>query len=154
MNSTSSRLKAFSEYLNRSWPALQPFFESDKTGSLKCDWLQANWELLMEEDGQFLEVYGEGADCCGENSRVLFPEQVSTHRVVCVPEDGGDSVFDHLGSSYKSLRGGVIVFEYLVALKDKGYYSEEPPFNFVLAEQNGTEILLELSQIEFKIVEI
>ena len=64
--------------LETYWGSLQKLSKHDPTGSLKDDWMQANWELIVEgllSDGRLvLEPYGEGADCNGASSRVLYPD--------------------------------------------------------------------------------
>jgi len=49
--------------------------------NLLADWLQANWEIIVESRLQemqlipsLLDVYGDGADCNGASSRVSLPD--------------------------------------------------------------------------------
>jgi hypothetical protein len=61
---------------------------SDIFEELINDFYQANWEILVESvicspGKEFLEIYGEGADCNSDSSRVSFPQKVATHQIVC-----------------------------------------------------------------------
>jgi hypothetical protein len=53
--------------------------KNDTTGSFLDDWMQANWERIVEASilpdlRVVLEPYGEGADCNIRSSRVWNPE--------------------------------------------------------------------------------
>ncbi len=57
-------------------------------GGIRDDFLQANWEILVEmliciPGEEFLEPYGNGADCNGDSSRVSLPDKITTHRIQC-----------------------------------------------------------------------
>ncbi|MCA9680303.1 MAG: hypothetical protein KC464_35065, partial [Myxococcales bacterium] len=62
-------VRAFAATLATSWERLEAIARRTSTGSYLADWAQANWEMIVEgvlppgED--FLEVYGDGADCNG-----------------------------------------------------------------------------------------
>lgn len=65
--------------------------DSDYLDGLQNDYLQANWEIIVEslicEPGiEFLQVYGEGADCNEISSRVCFPEKLATHIIKVKPK--------------------------------------------------------------------
>ena len=45
-------LPRFATFLAGCWEDLLPFFENDTTGSLQIDWLQGNWELLVEAQAE------------------------------------------------------------------------------------------------------
>jgi hypothetical protein len=74
---------AFRELLVTSWPIVKRACPEDKTGSFLDDWLQANWERVVEACLQpsmdvVLEVYGSGADCSISSSRVWQPQRLPT----------------------------------------------------------------------------
>jgi hypothetical protein len=55
---------------------------------IRNDFFQANWEILVESiicipGKEYLEVYGEGADCNENSSRVSFPHKMATHYISC-----------------------------------------------------------------------
>lgn len=75
----SGPVNAFRQAIVAAWPFIQPLTVADQTGSMLDDWLQANWECLVEGSidpalGIVLEPYGNGADCNGGSSRVWRPE--------------------------------------------------------------------------------
>ncbi len=91
-------LKRFSSFLATSWEEVSLLSAADSTGSFTIDWLQANWEILVEGllgQGIVLEPYGDGADCNGASSRVLYPDRLPTHQIICKPLQGSQ-IFDAL----------------------------------------------------------
>ena len=144
-------VRRFREFLNSSWAAVSASeMEQDVFG----DWLQANWEILVEwrvcDSGrQFLEVYGEGADCNDPSSRVWLPDARATHRIVCVPKQNR-SVVDRL--SGKEVSAEQLLLDRFVSW-DGHQYAEEPPFEFVLVEQHsaGKELLLHHEEVDFEV---
>lgn len=65
-------IKNFADFLNSSWLIVYPLLvERSYTSNEESinDWLQANWELLVERKvlniNEYLEVYGDGADYHG-----------------------------------------------------------------------------------------
>lgn len=153
--SLRSLLEKFSSLLVHSWENLSLLSESDQTGSLTIDWLQANWELLVEGlvgQGIFLEIYGEGADCIGASSRVLYPDRLPTHQIICKPLQGSQ-IYDVLND--QQLDGSTdIIFDRFVSLGDDGWYYELPPFDKILANYNGEDAVLDFSEIDFQLKKI
>lgn len=146
-------IRIFSTFLNRSWEIIIPLL-SDRSyttlESSKSDWLQSNWEILVERKvlqlNEYLEVYGDGADFNGESSRITDIESVSTHSVKVSVNNGKDLLnnLDVECSEY--------AFERLVGFKD-GFYTDMPPFNFVLVrdENFGVERIFLLEKIKFEL---
>jgi hypothetical protein len=114
------------------------------------DWKQANWELIVEgglgsSPSITLVPYGEGAEFYGSSSRILRPEAVPTHAVRGRP----------VSNAVEALSGQLAVFptdglvvESFVTMRD-GWYYEEPPFDFVLFIEDGSERVLSLEAAEF-----
>ena len=138
-------LDRFACFLDASWPTMQPAFNDDKTSTLKIDWLQANWELIVEggllPKRVTLHPYGDGADCNGASSRVLYPERAETHRIVLEAKHG-HPLFDYLGKSKIDTTHKAIVFDRFVSVRADGWYYECPPFTHILAEDNEARILI------------
>jgi len=98
-NTLNDIILGFSKFLSVSWGAIHEttsmLEHGDKNG-LVSDWMQANWEILVETplrellgfENAFLEPYGEGADCNNNSSRVWLPEVSATHRIICHSRDG------------------------------------------------------------------
>jgi hypothetical protein len=88
---TNEALNNFRNFLISSWSAYMAcnsHLSNTEIEDRDGDWLQANWEILVEasitEPGEYLWFYGDGgADCNGMSSRVWLPAAIPTHRVVC-----------------------------------------------------------------------
>ena len=149
-------LKNYSRLLDSSWDIIEQTSAKDLTGSFKNDWLQANWELLVEgmlgDSEKVLEIYGDGADCNGASSRILFPERMPTHKIVCMPIMGG-GVHDALSRKELNLSKGDIAFDRFVTMGSDGWYYEKPKFDYVLADHNGKEVVLRFEELEFELKE-
>lgn len=150
MSSLKVALSRFTTLINSCWGSLSSIIESDRTGSFLEDWLQANWELIVEgslyDKGVVLEPYGEGADCNGGSSRVFYPDRDPTHRLVCVSRKN-DGVFDSLNQKEVFLDGGA-VFDRFVSIGDDGWYYEVPPFDKILSEFDGEAVVIGFDDID------
>jgi len=150
-------LGGYSTLLISSWGTIELASKHDQTDSLKIDWLQANWEILVEGmlgDWKItLEVYGEGADCNGASSRVLYPERLPTHKIVCVPIKGG-RVHDVLNNQDLDLSISDIVFDQFVSMGDDGWYYEKPNFDYVLADYDDGQVVINFEKTDFKLKKI
>lgn len=154
MISLKDVLKKFSKLLICYWDELSTLSKNDPSGSLKTDWLQANWELIVEgalyEEGIILEPYGDGADCNEASSRVLYPTRLPTHTLICRPLND-EPVYDILNNNELDVSQGEILFDRFVCLAEDGWYYESPPFDKVLAECGGKEVVLDFNSIDFQI---
>lgn len=150
-------LQNYSQFLSVNWKQIDALEQLDSTGSFKMDWMQANWELLVEGHLKCretnLEVYGEGADCNPKSSRVLYPERLPTHKITCFPLKGRQ-IKDLLNKEDCNLEIGEIIFDRFVTFKDDGWFYETPNFQHVLAEQNGKQVVLDFSELEFELKKI
>ncbi|PIE47462.1 MAG: hypothetical protein CSA42_03415 [Gammaproteobacteria bacterium] len=154
MNNLKEKLTSFSNMLSCVWGNLSFFIDTDSTGSLKMDWLQANWELLIESqcgENVFLEVYGDGADCNGSSSRVLYPNKLPTHKIICKSET--TNIHDVLNDIYLN-DVDEFVFDRFVSIGNDGWYYESPPFDKVLIFQKGVERVIEFNKLEFLVQRI
>lgn len=148
-------IRGFSDFLNLCWRRVLPLLE-DRTyttneGSIN-DWLQANWELLVERKvlplNEYLEIYGEGSDYYGESSRITDVQSMPCYsiRVISCCSD----LVDLLN---KAEIGNVnLIFDRLVGFEN-GFYIDNPPFNYVLVqdESSGNEMVLPLEKIRFEL---
>lgn len=123
MTEVDTVARKFSHFLNSSWESCEDFIDTNSFHSLRIDWLQANWEILVEgaffESGVALEVYGEGADCNGASSRVLYPERLPSHRLVCHPAQG-ITVIDFLECIEINAADFPLIFDRFVSLTNGG----------------------------------
>lgn len=82
----TSDILNFSLFLDKTWKMVQLFIDEDDINNYYEDWLQANWEILVEakicKPNEFLQLYCNGADCYGEYSRVTYFDKVPTQKVI------------------------------------------------------------------------
>lgn len=120
------------------------------------DWLQFNWEILVESQvckkgTEFLEVYGDGADCNASSSRVWLPEALPTHRVLVILEK--DSANLLTGRIIANNNNEPIVFDRFVSW-DGEHYGYDGPLNSLLADKSGEELLLPIEHTKFSVCRI
>ncbi|NQY34800.1 MAG: hypothetical protein HRT37_07525 [Alteromonadaceae bacterium] len=111
----------------------------DDIQELLDDWLQANWEVIVESrlryfkliDG-FIDIYGVGADCNGSSSRVSLPDKSPISAIQIKP--------NYILHSFGTL--------------SNGFFVQEPPFDYVKGENANTDdLILPLHQVTFCIGE-
>lgn len=148
----------FRDLICRGWPALLMAQKNDKTGSLKDDWLQASWELfvegaLLQSSKHALVPYGDGADCNGASSRVLYPSRLPSHQIICVPKDNAN-FFNALDDKEIDFCMGPVIFDRFVSVEKCGWHAEKPPFDMVLAIHLNQEVLFKHSEVEYLLEEV
>lgn len=149
-------IKIFVDFLNSSWTIVyQLLLNRDYTSNEDSinDWLQANWELLVERKvlkvNEYLEVYGEGADYNGISSRITDSEALPNFKVI-VKTKNGNSIFDVLNN--EQVRFENVTFNKIVGFKS-GFYTLEPEFKYVLITDDNLELerVVAISDIEFEL---
>ena len=125
-------LEDFRQFILLNFEKMNELLSED----LLADWLQANWEIIVESRLQeaeivsgLIDIYGEGADCNGSSSRVSLPES----QPQCAVHVKQDFVLHSFGT-----------------LKN-GFFVQSPPFNYIKAENSKSEIILKLSEAQFTI---
>ena len=150
-----SILENFRDFLISSWnniERLEGFNEdSDFISDLLNDFLQSNWEILVEslicEPGEeFLEVYGDGADCNGASSRICFPDKAATHRIECIGKSSLQ-VIDKLNGV--RIKPEDCIFHSFVTYS-KGKYYQGIPFNGILLEHEKGISVVDINDIFFR----
>ncbi len=149
-------LVVFREALMSSWDRVQQLaltIPGRGAEEFLSDWAQATWEMLVEaavssEAPVYLEPYGEGADCNDIGSRVWHPGVSSTHSIRCVPVDGNTFQDALTGRTLLAPSGGLVLDQF-VTLTENGWYRPGPPFDYVLALQDNTELVLPLDRVKF-----
>jgi hypothetical protein len=103
---------------------------------LLADWLQANWEIIVESKLQeanlipgLLDVYGDGADCNGSSSRVSLPKMSPSCAV-------------HVQKGYVLHSFGTL---------QNDFFIQSPPFDYVKGENSKAEIIVKLNDAQFEI---
>lgn len=155
INETVAR---FVNYLRSSWPVIEEIGSLDTTGSFKNDSMQAMWELAVEgqlksqiSDLQFLVPYGDGADANGASSRILEPAGLPTHCVNCVPK-AGESTYDVLNAMDVAFPSDGMACDRFVTLGDDGWYYEKAPFDMILVDDGGGEMVFRVCDLDMIIV--
>lgn len=145
-------IENFAILLRENWEVLSRIAVDDDTGSFIADWCQSNWELVVEGSlgpNVALEVYGDGADCNPQSSRVLFPEKLPTHRILCFVESG-TTVFDFSSKTYVGAPESGFVFDRIGSIDDEWFY-EKPPFDKVQCTFSNIEYWLDLGLVRFEL---
>ncbi len=146
-------INTFRSVLSCSWPHIMKLVERDKTDEFLIDWLQANWEMIVEASippkfSPRLEHYGEGADCNGNSCRVWEPAAVANYQVICIPKDNY-AIVDVI--SGKKVEGKLILDEFCT-IKDDLYICA-PPFDYanirVTDKSMPNPCIIDINSIEF-----
>ena len=145
----------FRNFIATNWDYIISLDKQDESDALLSDWLQGNWEMLVERHLPtpiMLEVYGDGADN-GKSSRIDCPEASPTHMVICAPKKGS-VVYDYLNNVQVSSETNIVVFDRFVSIRSDGWYFEEPPFDKVLcfnfSDASRREMVLSIDSVIFQ----
>ncbi len=153
---TDNAIRIFSHFLNSSWTIVnQLLIDRDYTSNedVLNDWLQSNWELLVERKilklNDYLEVYGDGADFNGASSRITDPNAVANFKINVISKNN-KPVHDVLNDEEVALVN--TDFNKLIGFKNS-FYVMEPDFNFVLLDDKNTntERVVRLNDIKFEL---
>ena len=147
-------VRNFQQFLEASWQSVENALSLTGGGEdLPWDWLQANWEILVEaviypDSTSFLELYGIGAECNGASSRVWKPDAAATHRICCVPKDGSEVTDLVTGKSIEPQDLDFFGF----GNPDIERLILHPPFNVVvLNDTEGIDFIVCLEDVRFEI---
>lgn len=83
----TSHILNFRNFLNSSWPwldALMEVHDWDEDGDFTLDWLQVNWEFLVER-----ELLGKDKHLLplGWNNRITYSDRRAKYKIVCKFQD-------------------------------------------------------------------
>ena len=151
-------VRYFAKFLNESWATVIPLLEDRSyttNESSIADWLQSNWEILVERKvlklNEYLDVYGEGADFNGASSRITDASALPNYAIK-VNSRFGKKIPDLLNDEQVLITDSD--FLELVSFKD-GFYQKEPQFEFVLLEDDiGVERVVPIEEVKFELQEI
>lgn len=139
-----------------SWDHILKLNEHDVTGEFLINWMQANWEMIVEasippQHGVYLEHYGIGADCNGNSCRVWYPEAVSNFQAICVPKSKTKVI--EVISGQELFEKDEYVFDEFCTIKDN-WFEQSPPFDHVKIQTKGTSLpepcIISLDTISFE----
>ena len=143
----------FRDFISRNWFYISNLDRFDESDSLRIDWLQVNWEMLVERQVAnskiILEPYGDGADN-GKSSRIQDIHKIPNHIIRCISKKNS-LILDSLNDVEIDLQAQILAFDRFATLKDNGWYYEEPPFDKVLCFLNEKEVIIDVQDIEFRL---
>jgi hypothetical protein len=146
-------IRIFSDFLNSSWGIVIPLlFDRSYTSneSSISDWLQTNWEILVERKvlqlNEYLEFYGDGADYYGKSCRMTDIDAIPIFSIKVILDK--IEIDDLLNK--ETLINTNFAFNKLVGFQN-GFYINAPPFNYVLVQDEdiGIDRVLPLESIKF-----
>lgn len=149
-------IRIFAKFLDVNWELVNLLFtgsDNEEYSSISIDdWIQCNWELLVERKilskDEYLEIYGEGADFYGEYSRITDVKSVETHSVKVLVDEAIDIL------NGEKIKNEIFNFEQLVGFKNK-FYVIEPPFLYILAKDDDDfERVFSLEDVKLEIIRI
>jgi hypothetical protein len=151
----------YQEFLNNAWSFIEKLKKIDDPNLeyFDEDWLQSNWEIMVEniicEPGnEYLEVYGPGADCNGDSSRVFLPNATATHRICCRPL-GGKQIIDLISKKEVNILN--FTWDQFVSWDGTWYYTSSP-FEYALLQnldsKKDQEIVVKSNEVVFEIEKI
>jgi hypothetical protein len=152
-------IRTFTGFLNSSWDIVyQLLLNRDYTTNESSinDWLQANWELLVERKvlkvNEYLEVYGDEADFNGDSSRITDPEALPNFRVI-VKIKNDNPILDVLNN--EQVRFENATFDKIVGFEN-GFYTIGKKFEYVLIIDpvSGLERVVAIDDVEFGLKEL
>ena len=146
------------------YPDTSPHFKPLEVGETLGDWLQMQWEYLVEGmlrwtgqlDG-YLESYGDGTDS-GFGCRYYDNDAEITHRVCVLPREG-TSLPELIGGKAIPFPENGLPFDRFVTFSG-GWYDSRPPLDHVLVSELPTELesdydfVFRLEDVRFALVEI
>lgn len=147
-------IERFRQLLQAGWGVISQQFDLDE--DLKHDWLQVNWELIVEgaltdrRRSVRLLSYGDGAE--GISDRIFLSGMSATHEVKCFAKTGLP-LKDHLNETTLSIPDEGFTFYRFVSLNKSGWYVETPPFDMVQVHEL-TDSVLRYEDLRFELSEI
>ena len=160
MDVLDKSVDAFLGLLRTSWSGVRATLVESAgwDESVMSDWMQANWEMIVEaalsrNGAVALVVYGDGADCNAGSSRVWKPSALPTHAVACRPARA--TAKDQLtGDDVRFPANGLPLSEFVTMADGSGWYRACPPFDCVLLDAGGEEVVVELSELRFALLTV
>lgn len=153
MENVNLGVRLFAKFIEDNWRCVEDLLKlSGNKTSILSDWMQSNWEILVENllchTNEYLDIYGDGADCNEKSSRVFMPTALPTHEIYCQGKEPDKKIKDFLSQE-------------LIEIKDKTFnrfiswdgkrYSDAPPLKYVLLENDDDEFIVALEDVKFNI---
>ncbi|ABX49202.1 hypothetical protein Sbal195_2032 [Shewanella baltica OS195] len=145
-----SLLIKYQSFINSAWDIV---FADINDNDLQDDWLEANWELIVESQLQAgdkrvnISRYGSGAS--GNSDRIFIENAPVTHDVKCFPS-GSDSLYDLIDRVEVDVPENGFTFRRFVTV-DNDWYYQQAPFNLVQVCELENAVFI-LDQLKFKLL--
>jgi hypothetical protein len=143
----------YQNFLTASWEIAFPDSElTDFKDDLKDDWLEANWELIVESHFNMgnervnLSRYGAGA--AGKFDRVFIENAQETHEVKCF-SNKNNVLFDVVDGVNIAVPAEGFTFRRFVTIKN-GWYFQETPFDMIQINELD-DAVFSVGQIDFRL---
>ncbi|MBS4042942.1 MAG: hypothetical protein KGZ59_03925 [Chitinophagaceae bacterium] len=147
-------VKNFRLFILSSWDSFLLFNEPESTRRFEentDNWLQANWEVLVEAKltgvNEFLEAYGNGADCNSSSSRICYADKLPTHRIKCANTTIRDIIKN------KKIVIENMYFDRFISIENK-YPIVVPPFDYVLLTSDDDTAIVSVNEVIFELEKI
>ena len=156
MTIVNQQIEQFRQFLIAAWPSLDNLMENhdwDDDGNFLDQWVQVNWEFLVErellEPNQFLSTF----EFVFFGSRLTHPNAKATHAVICKPKEGRFLIDD---KTNKPIPDGLKLIFQGLRKKIETAYGLYPPFNFVrlIALENKSIFNVSIHEIDFHLEQI
>jgi hypothetical protein len=138
-------------FLNNSLPFYRRCtFEAKQSEDILYDWLQANWEMVIESalfygSNRFLPIYGQGADLAAGSSRVSNPKAIATDKIYCTSRE---LVFDYISKTNIDVEQ--LEFEEFVSWDGDGdWYSINNTLDHILLSDDDDEYVVLIKKVRF-----
>jgi hypothetical protein len=159
MTKLAKALNAFQKLLDVMWEDVQELDSTVTHGSYALDWIQGNWENIVESaityqseyggEQVFLVVYGEGADFYAGSSRILEPSASATHAVCCRPKTG-EVLYNAVTRERIECPPEGLPVDRFVSFAN-GWYFHAPPFDHLLLQPASADVVVDLTTVEFSL---
>ena len=159
MNAITKTVQKFHEFLVKSWPTLDSSKELIPADyEIESDWLQANWEILVEYSlsiqlgkNIFLPVYGFGAGINGDSSRITLPASKPSHSLIV--NNANNPLMNAIDN--RTISCQYLIFDSFVENVALGFYPYKLPFGFMKCYSEDTEFKIAFdNSITFDLVNL
>ncbi|MFB2777477.1 hypothetical protein [Shewanella xiamenensis] len=139
----------YQKFINSAWDVVFSDIDDD---DLQDDWLEANWELIVESQLQAgnkrvnISRYGSGAS--GSSDRIFIENASVTHDIKCF-SSGNGSLYDLIDRVEVDVPENGFTFRRFVSVDDDWYY-QQAPFDMVQVCELENAVFL-LDQLKFKL---
>lgn len=129
----TNHLVKFRDFMVAAWPSLDSIMDQhdwEDDGGFTLDWVQVNWEFLVERELLGDSQYALAAlSCHSKDDRISNPIKLPSHVVLAYAKEQNVSLLDYWDMSRVPFEAELRLAGFITTLKPRGlgYY---PPFDF------------------------